>query len=53
VLVITHDDRWFPLADQLVKLDRGQVVERVGPAAAGPAPVRAANGHDLSLSPVS
>ncbi|WP_225770544.1 cyclic peptide export ABC transporter [Inquilinus sp. Marseille-Q2685] len=53
VLVITHDDRWFPLADQLVKLDRGQVVECSGPAAAGPAPQRAVNGHDLSLSPVS
>ncbi|MGL4963655.1 MAG: cyclic peptide export ABC transporter [Inquilinus sp.] len=53
VLVITHDDRWFPLADQLVKLERGQLVERSGPAAVGPAPVRAANGHDLSLSPVS
>lgn len=53
VLVITHDDRWFPLADQLVKLERGQVVERSGPATAGPAPVRAANGLDLSLSPVS
>lgn len=53
VLVITHDDRWFPLADQLVKLDRGQVVERSGPAVAGPVPVHAVNGHDLSLSPVS
>ncbi|KGM31674.1 peptide ABC transporter [Inquilinus limosus MP06] len=53
VLVITHDDRWFPLADQLVKLERGRVVERSGPAAAGPAPVRAVNGRDLSLSPVS
>lgn len=53
VLVITHDDRWFPLADQLVKLERGQVVERGSPATAGPAPVRTANGHDLSLSPVS
>lgn len=52
VLVITHDDHWFPLADQLVKLERGQVVERSGPAAAGPA-LRAVNGHDLSLSPVS
>ena len=50
VLVITHDDRWFPLADQLVKLERGQVVERSGPAEARPAPLRAANGHDLSLS---
>ena len=53
VLVITHDDRWFPLADQLVKLERGQVVECSGLTAAGPAPLRAANGHDLSLSPVS
>ncbi len=52
VLVITHDDRWFGLADQLIKLERGQVVERIGPAAAGPA-LRAVNGHDLSLSPVS
>lgn len=27
VLVITHDDRYFHLADRLVKLDYGQVVE--------------------------
>ncbi|WP_081689230.1 cyclic peptide export ABC transporter [Inquilinus limosus] len=52
LLVITHDDRWFPLADQLIKLDRGQVVERSGPAAAE-SPVRAARGRDLSLSSVS
>jgi putative ATP-binding cassette transporter len=27
VLVITHDDRYFPLADRYIKLDYGQVVE--------------------------
>lgn len=53
VLVITHDDRWFPLADQLVKLERGQVVERSGPVAADAAPPSRAPGRDLSLSPVS
>src|SRR5262249_22653960 len=26
VLVISHDDRYFDLADRLIKLDRGQVV---------------------------
>ncbi len=26
LLVITHDDRYFPLADQMIKLERGQVV---------------------------
>ncbi|WP_429280172.1 hypothetical protein [Paraburkholderia sp. GAS41] len=27
VLVITHDDRYFGLADRYIKLDYGQVVE--------------------------
>jgi putative ATP-binding cassette transporter len=27
VLVITHDDRYFPVADRVVKLDNGQVTE--------------------------
>lgn len=33
VIVITHDDRYFDLADQLVKLDFGRVVESTAPAA--------------------
>ncbi|MFI6869770.1 ATP-binding cassette domain-containing protein [Nocardia sp. NPDC050406] len=33
VIVITHDDRYFDLADQLVKLDFGRVVEVSTPAA--------------------
>ena len=27
VLVITHDDKYFSLADRIVKLDYGQIVE--------------------------
>lgn len=27
ILVVTHDDRWFDRADQVVKLERGTVVE--------------------------
>ncbi len=33
VLVITHDDRYFDLADQLLKLDYGQVQSRQVPVA--------------------
>ncbi len=33
VVVITHDDRYFPLADRYIKLDFGQVVEQGGGAA--------------------
>jgi putative ATP-binding cassette transporter len=29
VLVITHDDRYFPLADRLVKLDYGKITQEV------------------------
>jgi putative ATP-binding cassette transporter len=41
ILVISHDDRYFDLADRLVKLDYGKVVESRGavepePAAASP-----------------
>ena len=32
VLVITHDDRYFGLADRYIKLDYGRVVEE-GPGA--------------------
>ena len=28
LLVISHDDRYFHLADQLIKLERGQIVHR-------------------------
>jgi putative pyoverdin transport system ATP-binding/permease protein len=28
VLVITHDDRYFHLADRCIELDYGQIVER-------------------------
>lgn len=43
VLVISHDDRYFDLADRLMKLDRGQVVELRGasPAAGEPIPATA------------
>jgi len=53
LLVITHDDRYFPLADQLIKLDRGQIVERSVPDPVEPPALRVAAGRDLSLSPVS
>jgi putative ATP-binding cassette transporter len=33
VLVITHDDRYFHLAERFIKLDFGQIVED-GPGAA-------------------
>jgi putative ATP-binding cassette transporter len=37
VLVITHDDRYFHLADRIIKLDYGQVeTRRVEPAASEP-----------------
>jgi putative ATP-binding cassette transporter len=26
IIVISHDDRYFPVADQLVRLERGRVV---------------------------
>jgi len=30
VLVITHDDRYFPIADRIIKLDYGQIASEVG-----------------------
>jgi putative ATP-binding cassette transporter len=40
LLVISHDDRYFHLADQLIKLERGQIVQHQAPAvAAGLQPV--------------
>src|SRR6185312_6917760 len=41
VLVISHDDRYFDLADRLMKLDYGKVVETRG--AGEPEPVPAAS----------
>jgi len=49
VVVITHDDRYFSLADRYVKLEYGQIVE-TGPgshfAAAGPLSASATAGAD-------
>jgi putative ATP-binding cassette transporter len=45
VLVITHDDRYFPLADRVLKLDNGSIIsETYGAPAALPA--MAANGTE-------
>ena len=45
VLVISHDDRYFPLADRLVRMENGQIVAIESPKrgghAAAPAPVLA------------
>jgi putative ATP-binding cassette transporter len=39
VIVITHDDRYFDLADRMIKLDRGQLeYDRRRVRSAGPAP---------------
>mgnify|MGYP001087245920 FL=1 len=47
VLVITHDDRYFPLADRVLKLDNGSIVsETYGAPAAPPAMAMAANGTE-------
>ena len=35
VVVITHDDRYFHLGDQVIKLEDGKMVEYVSPLAAG------------------
>lgn len=32
VIVITHDDRYFDLADRLLKLDNGRIVSDTMPA---------------------
>jgi putative ATP-binding cassette transporter len=33
VLVISHDDRYYPLADRVIKLDEGHVVSDAKPLA--------------------
>jgi putative ATP-binding cassette transporter len=35
VLVISHDDRYFYLADRCIKLEEGQIVAMEKPATAG------------------
>jgi putative ATP-binding cassette transporter len=49
VLVITHDDRYFPLADRLIRLDYGKIT-RDGPGAAAsdslPLPFAAMHGSN-------
>ncbi|GAB7263185.1 hypothetical protein [Dickeya ananatis] len=36
VIVITHDDRYFHLADQLLRFDDGQLVTGTSPSADNP-----------------
>jgi putative ATP-binding cassette transporter len=51
VLVITHDDRYFSLADRCIKLDSGCIVN--APAASfAPAPERAEKGNEPALGPL-
>ncbi|MEM4988214.1 cyclic peptide export ABC transporter [Collimonas sp. H4R21] len=45
VLVITHDDRYFPLADRVLKLDNGNIISETYGAPAA-LPVMAANGTE-------
>jgi putative ATP-binding cassette transporter len=45
VLVITHDDRYFPLADRVLKLDNGSIISETYGAPAA-LPVMAANGTE-------
>lgn len=57
VLVITHDDQYFHLADRLVKMENGQVIFDGVPAAAatqepGREPGRMATAEPLSTLPV-
>ncbi|MGH7995600.1 MAG: cyclic peptide export ABC transporter [Opitutaceae bacterium] len=52
VLVITHDDKYFPLADRLIKLDYGRLTgdERPGPVPNGIAP---GGGHGIDTGAFS
>jgi putative pyoverdin transport system ATP-binding/permease protein len=66
VIVITHDDRYFHCADQIVKLDFGQIADLNSPAPVRPAtpqghlpPIRtrsdfgsSAGSEDISVDPV-
>ncbi|WEY42124.1 cyclic peptide export ABC transporter [Paraburkholderia sp. SUR17] len=53
VLVITHDDRYFSLADRFIKLDFGRIVEEGPGAALGRMPLEAVHCADLAVAPQS
>ena len=51
VVVITHDDRYFSLADRVIKLDYGKLVQDKRAAARAPAPLLRTEGNEaLALS---
>lgn len=51
VLVITHDDRYFSLADRYIKLDFGRIVEEGPGAALARVPLETAHSADLAAAP--
>ncbi|MFX1737704.1 cyclic peptide export ABC transporter [Paraburkholderia sp. A1RI_3L] len=53
VLVITHDDRYFSLADRFIKLDFGRIVEEGPGAALVRMPLEAVHCADLAVAPQS
>lgn len=53
VLVITHDDRYFSLADRFIKLDFGRIVEEGPGAALARMPLEAVHCADLAVAPQS
>lgn len=53
VLAITHDDRYFHVADRLVKADSGRLVELEKPAAATPSPSPMPGKHAGQDAPVA
>ncbi|WP_017773371.1 cyclic peptide export ABC transporter [Paraburkholderia kururiensis] len=53
VLVITHDDRYFSLADRFIKLDFGRIVEEGPGAALARMPLEAVHRADLAVAPKS
>jgi ABC-type transport system involved in cytochrome bd biosynthesis fused ATPase/permease subunit len=36
VIVVTHDDRYFELADKLIKFERGRIICQTDDASLGP-----------------
>ncbi|WP_199542061.1 cyclic peptide export ABC transporter [Paraburkholderia kururiensis] len=53
VLVITHDDRYFSLADRFIKLDFGRIVEEGPGAALARMSLEAVHRADLAVAPQS
>lgn len=53
VLVITHDDRYFSLADRFIKLDFGRIVEEGPGAALARMPLEEVHRADLAVAPQS